>query len=64
VKPELGDLVADRASGLDVESIQSPIGGRAPERRAGVVIAPRQRRELAFGTALSTLQVENAQSGE
>jgi hypothetical protein len=35
-----------------------------PESRAGVAIAQRQRRELAFGTALPTLQVENAESNE
>jgi hypothetical protein len=51
-------------SGLDVGSIPLPPGGRAPGWRAGVVIARRQRRELAFGTALPTLQAENAQSSE
>jgi len=51
-------------SGLDVGSIPLPPGGRAPGWRAGVVIAQRQRRELAFGTALPTLQIENAQSNE
>jgi hypothetical protein len=35
-------------SGLDVGSIPLPPGGRAPGWRAGVVIAQRQRRELAF----------------
>ena len=43
-------------SGLDVGSIPLPPRGRAPGWRAGVVIAQRQRCELAFGTALPTLQ--------
>jgi hypothetical protein len=32
-------------SGLDVESIQPPLGGRAPGWRAGVVIARREQAE-------------------
>jgi len=51
-------------SGLDVESIPLPPGGRAPGWRAGIVIAQRQRSELVFGTALPTLQVQNAQSSK
>jgi hypothetical protein len=39
-------------SGLDVGSIPLPPGGRAPGWRAGVVIAQRQRRELALHAGL------------
>jgi hypothetical protein len=45
-------------SGLDVESIQPPLGGRAPGWRAGIVVARRQHvRANAAATKLEALSV-------
>jgi hypothetical protein len=38
-------------SGIDVESIPPPQGGRAPGWRAGIVVARRQQRDAASATA-------------
>jgi hypothetical protein len=40
-------------SGLDVESIQPPPGGRAPGWRAGIVVAHRQQARLRTSSALA-----------
>jgi hypothetical protein len=51
-------------SGLDVDSIQPPLRGRAPGWWAGIVIARRQGRELTLRSPLPSLQVQNAHSSE
>jgi hypothetical protein len=50
-------------SGVDVESIPLPPGGRAPGWRSGIVIARRQGRELILRPR-PRVQVQNAHAGE
>jgi hypothetical protein len=46
-------------SGLDVDSIHPPLGGRAPGWRAGIVVAQRQSRRTGSGVAIDSERIAN-----